>query len=186
MDLFNMTSSDIASSVSQTLNKRIAQPARVNVDTIPTYDAHKRSELRAPMMAGAAHRPIERSDMLGANRGLQIGMKRAGDLLDLIVQHAGRDMFASAVIVAAATARLHELDLLRPDRHTMVELVAMRRTPIDEITCMIEAEVTKRAELIREAVAMCTVGVHSWVGAQGKLAADTKCTYCDELYGEPK
>lgn len=172
--------------ITQSVDRLHRTPAKVNVDTIPTYDAHKRAELRAPIIAGAMHRPIELADMTGANRGLQIGLKTVVGLHLLIEQHAGKDMFASAVIVAAATAQLHKMERLNPDRFNMVELVAMRRTPIDEITCIIEAEITKRADHIREHAAMCAVGVHSWTSMQGKIAADTKCDYCDELYGEPR
>jgi hypothetical protein len=159
-------------------------PKRVNVDEIGK-ELHKRSELRAPMIAGAMHRPIEGPDMAGATRGLQLAHKQSQDLHTLISQHAGRDMFASAVIVAAATRLLHNRGVLDVNRFSMVELVAMRRTPIDEITCIIEREITKRAEVIREAEAMCKVGVHSWCSEQGKLPADTKCDFCDEVYGEP-
>jgi hypothetical protein len=163
-----------------------AKLAEVERDELAKYaDLHKRSELRAPIIAGAMHRPIEGPDMAGATRGLQLAHKQSQDLHTLISQHAGRDMFASAVIVAAATRLLHNRGVLDVNRFNMVELVAMRRTPIDEVTCIIEREITKRADVIREAEAMCRVGVHSWCSEQGKLPADTKCDFCDEVYGEP-
>lgn len=31
----------------------------------------------------------------------------------------------------------------------------------------------------------CAKGIHSWADEQGKLPPDTKCAYCDELYGHP-
>lgn len=31
----------------------------------------------------------------------------------------------------------------------------------------------------------CAQGIHSWIDAVGKLPADTKCTRCGELYGNP-
>lgn len=33
--------------------------------------------------------------------------------------------------------------------------------------------------------ARCVQGLHSWIDEAGKLAADTPCTRCGELYGEP-
>ena len=33
---------------------------------------------------------------------------------------------------------------------------------------------------------LCAVGLHSWVDATGVLPADTKCSRCDELYGDPQ
>lgn len=31
----------------------------------------------------------------------------------------------------------------------------------------------------------CEIGVHSWSFETGKLPADTACTHCGELYGDP-
>ncbi|MFZ3482186.1 hypothetical protein [Sphingomonas sp. 3-13AW] len=31
----------------------------------------------------------------------------------------------------------------------------------------------------------CSVGLHSWVNEVGRLPADTSCTRCGELYGDP-
>lgn len=31
----------------------------------------------------------------------------------------------------------------------------------------------------------CVAGIHSWVDKVGKLPADTPCTRCGELYGDP-
>lgn len=190
MDLFDTNADDILTQIASRMHRtgadRKAVMVPVNVDEIPTYDAAGRAALHRPTIAGADYRPIEPVDVRGAMAGLRMAFDTPAMLAEHIKRHARIDMFASAVIVAAATAQLYRLDGLDLSQFSMAELVAMRRTTDDGACAAVEHEITVRADAIREAEAMCRVGVHSWCDERGMLPADTKCDYCDELYGEPK
>lgn len=46
-------------------------------------------------------------------------------------------------------------------------------------------EAQAEADRLNEIAPDCAAGLHSWIDEVGKLPADTACTRCGELYGEP-
>lgn len=85
-------------------------------------------------------RAMNDDDIMSATRGLQMGQLHVRDLRDLIHEHAGRDAFASAVIVVAAARRMWLTGHM--DLTTMLswELAAIFRDPA----------LVARQEVIRE------------------------------------
>jgi len=89
-------------------------------------------------------RAITDDDVMSATRGLQMTRLRTYQLEELVHVHAKIDLFASAVIVAAAASRLMLTGAFDDEQFSTEELWAMKRAPSELFNRLLDSLLMER------------------------------------------